>query len=115
MDAGRFAAATTSTAMEGIARARLVIHPQDLDEPAALDGVLGCWFYRVAFSPLGRRAAGRRRATRLNTGQLCIAVGLLVSAERDELREVVERLRDDQVPKVLAEARRRLTSASERL
>ncbi|GAA1275851.1 hypothetical protein GCM10009609_43580 [Pseudonocardia aurantiaca] len=37
-----------------------------------------------------------------------------MSAERDELRELVERLPDEQVPAVLAEARRHLTSASDR-
>lgn len=37
-----------------------------------------------------------------------------MSAERDELRELVERLHDEQVLAVLTEARRHLTSASER-
>lgn len=34
-----------------------------------------------------------------------------MSAERDELRELVERLPDEQVPAVLSEARRHLTKA----
>jgi hypothetical protein len=37
-----------------------------------------------------------------------------MSAERDELRELVERLPDEQVPAVLAEARRHLHSAPDR-
>jgi hypothetical protein len=37
-----------------------------------------------------------------------------MSAERDELRDLVERLPDDEVPAVLAEARRHLRSASDR-
>jgi hypothetical protein len=37
-----------------------------------------------------------------------------VSAERDELRELVERLPDEQVPAVLSEARRHLAAASSR-
>jgi hypothetical protein len=37
-----------------------------------------------------------------------------MSAERDELRELVERLPDEQVPAVLAAARRHLQSAPER-
>jgi hypothetical protein len=35
-----------------------------------------------------------------------------VSAERDELRRLVEQLSDDRVPAVLAEARRQSASAS---
>jgi hypothetical protein len=37
-----------------------------------------------------------------------------MSAERDELRELVERLPDEQVPAVLAEARQRLAPVLER-
>lgn len=37
-----------------------------------------------------------------------------MSAERDELRELVDRLPDEQVRAVLAEARRRLGGARER-
>lgn len=37
-----------------------------------------------------------------------------VSAERDELRELVERLPDEQVPAVLSEARRHLAAAPSR-
>ena len=37
-----------------------------------------------------------------------------VSAERDELRELVEHLPEDQVPAVLSEARRHLAEASSR-
>ncbi|MGH3585413.1 MAG: hypothetical protein ACRDQ0_03730 [Pseudonocardia sp.] len=37
-----------------------------------------------------------------------------MSAERDELRELVDRLPDEQVPALLAEARRRLRPATER-
>jgi hypothetical protein len=36
-----------------------------------------------------------------------------MSAERDELRDLVERLPDDQVPTVLAEARRHLNAGGE--
>lgn len=50
------------------------------------------------------RAAGRELRATL----------LLMIAERDELRELVERLPDGQVPAVLAEARRHLNPASER-
>jgi len=39
---------------------------------------------------------------------------LQVSAERDELRELVERLPDEQVPAVLSEARRHLAAVSSR-
>jgi anti-sigma factor RsiW len=37
-----------------------------------------------------------------------------VSAERDELRELVERLSEDQVPAVLSEARRHIARAEPR-
>jgi len=37
-----------------------------------------------------------------------------VSAERDELRELVERLPEEQVPAVLSEARRHLTDPDQR-
>ena len=39
---------------------------------------------------------------------------LRMSAERDELRELVERLPDDQLPVMLAEARRRLAPVDDR-
>jgi len=39
---------------------------------------------------------------------------LQVSAERDELRELVEHLPEEQVPAVLSEARRRLAAVSSR-
>jgi hypothetical protein len=42
-----------------------------------------------------------------------LAGGGTVSAGQDELRELVERLPDEQVPAQPAEARRHLTSASE--
>ena len=73
---------------------------------------LGCSTRRlmgVPCRPVGRDAI----VCRLPSGfGGCVGATLLgVSAERDELRRLVEQLSDDRVPAVLAEARRQSGSA----
>lgn len=50
---------------------------------------------------------------RVPTGEVSARIIGSMSAERDELRELIEELPDEQLPAVLAEVRRHLTLASQ--
>ncbi len=67
---------------------------------------------------VSRLSGGGALAVRDERGEQAVEVRggrlVVVSAERDELRELVERLPDEQVPVALAEVRRRLAEARKR-